>query len=65
MPGLVLDVLVENGQEIEEGQPVMVLEAMKMENVIKSKFAGRIKEVHCAKGDAIDKNQLLIECEAS
>jgi len=65
MPGLVLDVLVENGQDIEKGQPVMVLEAMKMENVIKSKFAGRIKKVHCVKGDAIDKNQLLIECETA
>jgi len=62
MPGLVIDVLVEEGQEIKEGDPVMIIEAMKMENVIKSKFDGRISKLHCEKGDAIDKNQLLLEC---
>jgi len=61
MPGLVLDVLIEQEESIEEGQPVMILEAMKMENVIKAKFSGTIKKIHCAKGDAIDKGQLLIE----
>ncbi len=61
MPGLVLEVMVEEDQTIEEGQPVMILEAMKMENVIKAKFAGKLKKIHCVKGDAIDKNQLLIE----
>jgi len=61
MPGLVLDVLVKEEDTIEEGQPIMILEAMKMENVINAKFSGTIKKIHCAKGDAIDKNQLLVE----
>lgn len=60
MPGLVLDVLVQAGQEIEEGQELMVLEAMKMENAIKSPQAGTIASVHVTKLDKVDKNQLLI-----
>lgn len=63
MPGLILDVLVNEGDTISEGQPVLIIEAMKMENVVKSKFDGLIKSIHCSKGEAIDKNQLLIECE--
>lgn len=61
MPGLVLDVLVSEGQSVEKGEKVLVLEAMKMENAIKSASAGVVKRVCVSKGTAVDKNQVLIE----
>lgn len=61
MPGLVLDILVSEGQPVEKGEKVLVLEAMKMENVIKSPSAGTVKRVSVTKGTAVDKNQVLIE----
>jgi acetyl/propionyl-CoA carboxylase alpha subunit len=63
MPGMVLEVSVEAGQEVEEGAPLLILEAMKMENVIKSPGGGVVKVVNVKKGEAVDKNQLLVEME--
>ena len=63
MPGLVLDIRVEAGQSVEEGDPLIVLEAMKMENVLKSPTAAVVKSIAVGKGDAIDKNTLLITFE--
>ena len=63
MPGLILQVLVEAGEEVEANTPLVVLEAMKMENVIKADGAGTVKEIKVKKGDAVDKRQLLIEME--
>jgi acetyl/propionyl-CoA carboxylase alpha subunit len=63
MPGLVLDIRVESGQSVKEGEPLMVLEAMKMENVLKSPADVVVKAIAVAKGDAIDKNTLLISFE--
>lgn len=61
MPGLVLDVNVAAGQEINKGDKLMILEAMKMENVIKSEGEGIVKEIHVSKGTTVDKGQMLIE----
>ena len=47
MPGLVLEVSVEAGQEVEEGTPLLILEAMKMENVIKAPGTGVVKKSQC------------------
>ena len=63
MPGLVLQVHVANGKEIKKGEPVLVLEAMKMENVLKAPADGVIKTVTVEKGDAVEKNQVLIVME--
>jgi len=63
MPGLVLEVSVEAGQEVEEGTPLLILEAMKMENVIKAPGTGVVKRVNVSKGEAVEKNYLLIEME--
>jgi len=63
MPGLVLDVSVEVGQEVKEGDGLLILEAMKMENVIKSVGDGQIKAIHIQEGKAVEKGQLLIEME--
>lgn len=60
MPGLVLDVRVTEGQEIKKGDPVLVLEAMKMENILKSPTDGTIKKINVKKGVAVEKNQVLI-----
>ena len=63
MPGLVLEVLVEVGQEIEEGDALIVLEAMKMENILKAPSKAKIKSIEVDKGQALDKNAILIKFE--
>lgn len=61
MPGLVLDILVEVGQTVSKGDKVLILEAMKMENIIKTTGDGIIKAIHAQKGKPVDKGTLLIE----
>ena len=61
MPGFILEINVKIGQEVEENDAILILEAMKMENVLTSPRAGVIKSISVIKGDAVDKNQLLIE----
>lgn len=61
MPGLVLNVMVKEGQEVQKGDSLIVLEAMKMENVIKSPTGGLIKQVLVQRGDKVEKNELLIQ----
>jgi len=64
MPGLVLDIMVNEGDELEEGDNIMILEAMKMENVIKAPNALTIKKIIIKKGEAVDKNQILIDLDS-
>lgn len=63
MPGLVLDIMVASGQAVQKDSPLLILEAMKMENVIKSPAEGVIKKVTAVKGTAVEKNTVLIEFE--
>lgn len=63
MPGLVLDVLVEEGETVEAEQGLLVLEAMKMENELKAPAGGVVRAIHATSGDAVDKEALLIEIE--
>lgn len=63
MPGLVLKVLVEAGAEVAEGDPLIILEAMKMENVIKATGKGKVARVLVGNQDAVEKNQVLMEME--
>lgn len=63
MPGLVLNVAVKIGQEVKKGDGLLILEAMKMENVIKSVGDGIVKDILIEKGTAVDKGQLLIQME--
>jgi len=60
MPGLVLEVAVTAGQEVAEGDTLLVLEAMKMENVIKASAAGVVSVVKIAAGDSVEKGQVLV-----
>ncbi len=64
MPGLVVKVDVEPGQEVEPGQGVVIVEAMKMENELTSEVGGRVATVHVTEGQAVDKDDILIEFEA-
>lgn len=64
MPGLVLAVAVEPGQTIQVGDRLLVLEAMKMENELCAEAEATVKAIHVAPGDAVGKNEVLIEFEA-
>lgn len=63
MPGLILDIKVTAGDSVAKGDQLLVLEAMKMENVIKSPGEGVVKAIIVKKGDSVEKNQILIEFE--
>ena len=63
MPGLVLKILLKNGDLIKKGDSVLILEAMKMENILKSPGDGKIKAIKVKQGQAVEKNQVLIELE--
>lgn len=60
MPGLILDVLVSEGQEVKKGDHLLILEAMKMENVIKSPADGVVNGLHATKGDSVEKGKILL-----
>ncbi len=63
MPGLVLEIAVCDGQEVKEGDKMLILEAMKMENSILIPINATIKKVIVTKGQAVEKGQVLIELE--
>ncbi|MGZ7323289.1 biotin/lipoyl-containing protein, partial [Streptococcus pyogenes] len=62
--GTVVKVLVEAGQEVKEGETLLVLEAMKMETEVTAPKDGRIAAVDVAVGDAVQGGQVLVEWEA-
>ena len=63
MPGLVLSVEARIGQEVKKGDAVLILEAMKMENVIKSPGEGVIKKILVKQGQAVEKGLVLVELD--
>ena len=63
MPGLVVKMLRGIGDRVKRGESLVVVEAMKMENDIKSPSEGTIKEIHVEPGKAVDKGQVLITLE--
>ena len=60
IPGLVVKVLVDVGDTVEEGQPLVILEAMKMENEIRSARTGVIQEIKAASGQRVEQNEVLL-----
>ena len=64
MPGLVTTIEVKVGDQVEPGTGLLVLEAMKMENEIKSSVRGKIKSIEIKEKMVIEKNQVLISIEA-
>ncbi len=63
MPGLLVQVAVQPGQEVKAGERVAVIEAMKMENVLFASADGVVKEVRAAKGDSLTVDQAIVEFE--
>src|SRR5712672_3246311 len=63
MPGLIIRVNVQTGDEIEAGHGVIVMEAMKMENELRATTSGRVKSVQVTPGTAVERGTLLVELE--
>ncbi len=61
MPGLIVDVFAKIGQKVKSGQPLLVLKAMKMENIIKAPEDGLITALFIEKGMRIEKDALMIQ----
>jgi biotin carboxyl carrier protein len=61
MPGLIIDLKVKVGDVVKPGDQLLILEAMKMENILKSQGEGTVKTVKVKKGDTVEKGQVLIE----
>ena len=64
MPGRVIALEVEEGDAVEEGQGVVIIEAMKMENELKTHTPGQVKQVRVAVGDAVNKGDVLLVLES-
>lgn len=65
MPGRVVRVLVSPGQTVAEGAPLVIVEAMKMENELHAATAGTVRAVHVGEGVAVESGQLLLELATS
>ncbi len=63
MPGKILEVRIEQGDEVEANQTLVVLEAMKMENTLASGARARVKTIHVAPGELVELGQILVELE--
>ncbi|MGQ9470531.1 MAG: biotin/lipoyl-containing protein [Candidatus Aminicenantales bacterium] len=63
MPGKVVAVLVENGTEVKQGQPVLILEAMKMQNEIKAPQAGKVANLKVKPGETVEAGSVLFAIE--
>ncbi len=63
IPGTILEIKVKEGQNVKEGESLLILEAMKMRNQITMPRDGKIKAIKVAEGDRVPKNQLMIEIE--
>jgi len=65
MPGLIVRILVDSGQEVEAGDGMLVIEAMKMENELKAEGAGLVEQIHVKPGQTVDKGDLLVSFEST
>lgn len=63
MPGLILDIMVEKGQTVQKGDSLLILEAMKMENVIKAEGESVIADILLKTGQTVEKNQVILVFE--
>jgi pyruvate carboxylase subunit B len=63
MPGLVVRVEVQVGDQVEAGRGLMIVEAMKMENELRAGVAARVRAIFAREGEAVEKDQLLVEFE--
>ena len=63
IPGTIMQIDVKEGQEVQAGETLLILQAMKMNNKLTAPFAGKIKKINVNVGDKIPKNALMIEME--
>ena len=63
MPGIIVDVMVNVGDRVNAGDPVLITEAMKMETEIQAPISGEIKAIHVVKGESVTPDEALIEIE--
>jgi biotin carboxyl carrier protein len=63
IPGTIVDIFVKEGSFIEEGEPLLILEAMKMRNRIDMPFSAKVKKMNVIQGQKIPKDYLLVELE--
>lgn len=63
MPGKVIKVLVEAGQDVQKGETLLILEAMKMENEVKASRDGKIGSINITEGQSIETGTLMLELE--
>ncbi|MEO1021127.1 MAG: biotin/lipoyl-containing protein [Bacteroidota bacterium] len=63
MPGKILDIMVAEGDQVEKGQALAILEAMKMENELKAPVSGLIKAISADVGQSVEKNSPILEIE--
>lgn len=61
--GIVIKVNIESGQAVQANEPILVLEAMKMETNVTAHCAGKVKNVRVAQGDSVKVNQVVVEFE--
>jgi biotin carboxyl carrier protein len=65
IPGTIIEISVKEGDVVQEGEPLLILEAMKMRNRIQMPFTAKIKKVNVNVGDRIPKDMLMLELEAA
>jgi propionyl-CoA carboxylase alpha chain len=63
MPGLIVSIAVEVGQEVKAGEPLAIVEAMKMENILRAERDGKVKAIHARKGDSLAVDAVIMEFE--
>lgn len=63
IPGTILKIFVKEGKKLEAGEPIMILEAMKMRNIVTIPVSGKLKKIYVKEGETIPKNFLIAEVE--
>lgn len=63
IPGTIVEIYVKKGSSVKEGQPLLILEAMKMRNLVTAPFDGKIKQILVKKMELVGKDQLILEME--
>ena len=63
MPGKIIELLVEENVTVKEGEAILILEAMKMQNEITTHVSGKVKKINVRPGDNVTKDQVMLEIE--
>lgn len=63
IPGTILKIFVKEGSQLKSGEPILILEAMKMRNIVTIPVSGKLKKIYVKEGETIPKNFLIAEVE--